>query len=192
MDVAYLWAITTDLVTFNKSEIDYYDEVYEFAWEPTTVEGQDGLLKGSPGLLCSTFIEKRMDDDYKKRLYAKFRPESAFGLVDLYLNLYINNANERDLATMDYSTVDDETIAQMAHFLKDCQHDNSKFQYSHNWCLKKLKQDFFDTDYQRTTGYSEHLFNFQQRGIDTGYIEIEHITQGKEKKVFYVDSFVAK
>jgi hypothetical protein len=39
VDVAYLYAITTELVTFNKSEIDYYDEVYGFAWEPTTIEG---------------------------------------------------------------------------------------------------------------------------------------------------------
>ncbi len=93
---------------------------------------------------------------------------------------------------MDYSSVDDETISQVANFLKDCQKNNSKFEYKSNWCLKKLQSDFFDTNYERTTGYSENLFNFQNRGIETDYIEIEHISQGKEKKIFYVDSFIAK
>jgi hypothetical protein len=87
------------------------------------------MLNGSPGLMCSTFIETRTDDDYKKRLYADFSYVSAFGLVDLYLNLYLNNNEERDLATMDYSSVDDQTIAQVADFLKDCQEDNSRFDY---------------------------------------------------------------
>lgn len=48
----------------------------------------------------------------------------------------------------------------MAEFLKDCQEDNSAFDYSNNWCLKKLIKPFLKTNYSKTTGYSENLFNF--------------------------------
>jgi hypothetical protein len=43
VDVSYLWAISTDLLTFKKSEIDYYDDVFAFEWDPLRipVEGDE-------------------------------------------------------------------------------------------------------------------------------------------------------
>jgi hypothetical protein len=55
--------------------------------------------------------------------------------VNLYLNLYINNEPERTLDDVDYTSVEDSTIDQVADFLKDCQEDNSVFDYQANWCL---------------------------------------------------------
>ena len=108
LDVSYLWAVTTDLLAFTKEEISFYDSVFPFEWAPLarSVDGKDSLI-GSPGLLCSTFIETREDDYYRHRLYAKLNSKSAYGLVDLYLNTFINLEPDRTLESVDYSKVDD-------------------------------------------------------------------------------------
>ena len=108
LDVSYLWAVTTDLLSFTKDDISYFDRIFPFEWTPLarSVNGVDSLI-GSPGLLCSTFIETREDDHYEHRLYAKLNSNSAYGLVDLYLNTFINLEPNRTLESVDYSKVDD-------------------------------------------------------------------------------------
>lgn len=195
MDVSYLWAITdqTQLLTFQKTEIDYYNSVHPFEWQPTTnnIDGQEQII-GSPGLLCSSFLESRRGQQYENRLYSKFVSTSAYGLVDLYLNLFINGRPERTLTDVDYTSTDKETIRNVARFLTSCQPNPAKFNYDSNWCLKKLPRPFFQTDYATTTGYSENLFNFLNNGIKEENIVISHVTGIAPKKVFFVDSFVAK
>ena len=47
-------------------------------------------LSGSPGLLCSDFKETRSDKEYKSGLVAKFKASSAYSLMSLYMNEYLN------------------------------------------------------------------------------------------------------
>jgi hypothetical protein len=96
----YLSAITVPLKKFQPTEIDYYDDVYGFEWDAVAGEDDSGrYLFGSPGLLCSDFIESRKGD-YQDRLYAKYW--SSYGLVSLYTNYYINQRSNRTLDNMDY------------------------------------------------------------------------------------------
>lgn len=85
--MVYLWAITQKLMTFKKEEIDYYDKVFDFEWEP--LKNGNGELVGSPGLLCSNFYQARINGDYQDRLYTDY--ESKFALTGLYLSYFINN-----------------------------------------------------------------------------------------------------
>lgn len=57
LDVSYLWAVTTGLLTFTSDEISYFHNIFPFEWAPLSrsVNGVNSLI-GSPGLLCSTFL----------------------------------------------------------------------------------------------------------------------------------------
>lgn len=44
-------------MSFNETEIDYYDSVFEFEWRPITrMKNGEKQLIGSPGLICSYFL----------------------------------------------------------------------------------------------------------------------------------------
>lgn len=62
-----------------------------FEWEPTTkIENGVTKLFGSPGLLCSDFIEERIVEGGIDRLFSKFKPTSS-GITRLYLGYYFND-----------------------------------------------------------------------------------------------------
>ena len=108
LDVSYLWAVTTDLLSFTKDDISYFDRIFPFEWTPLARSlNRVHSLIGSPALLCSTFIQTRDAHHYEHRLYAKLNSNSAYGLVDLYLNTFINLEPNRTLESVDYSKVDD-------------------------------------------------------------------------------------
>lgn len=54
-------------------------------------------LIGSPGLLCSDFKETRFDKEYDDRLVSKFKASSAYALMSLYMNLYLNFYPDRKI-----------------------------------------------------------------------------------------------
>lgn len=80
--------------------------MFKFQWIPVTkrINGTSKFI-GSPGLLCSNFIETRIGD-YDDRLYSDFSEESAYGLVTLYMSTFVNLKPSRTLKDVNYTSVD--------------------------------------------------------------------------------------
>ena len=116
LDLSYIGKITQKLLLFTQDEIDYYHDVFEFQWEPLK---KGDKLSGSPGLLCSNFKETRFDKEYENRLVSEFKASSAYDLMALYMNEYLNVYTDQKIEDFDYSNeVDNRIVALVANFLK--------------------------------------------------------------------------
>jgi hypothetical protein len=54
-----IWAIKVALLEIPMDKITWYKEVFDFEWQALTINDK---VVGSPGLLCSDFLEYRTND----------------------------------------------------------------------------------------------------------------------------------
>lgn len=77
-------------MTFKSNEISFYNRVFPFQWDPLVCKTSEEVrFKGSPALMCSDYIQKRLGP-YDEKLYASL---DEYEIVNLYLNHLINQGN---------------------------------------------------------------------------------------------------
>lgn len=65
---------------------------------------------------------------------------------------------------MDLQRLDHQVIELIAELLKDCQQDNTLFDYDANWCLNNDQTPFLQTNYSKTFQYSQTMFDMEMAG----------------------------